>query len=561
MEKFNFNISLSVLNHLGRNLYRNFITVIGEAISNSWDADATNVWITIDKENGFMSILDDGNGMTDDDFQNKFLKIGYSKRKNNNVKSAKKRPFIGRKGIGKLALLSCAKKVHIATKTISTSPVGGVIDNSELDQAITDDVNSQDYLLQPISEISISKLATVKSGTAICFEQITDDIVNTVEYIKKAIALYFKFSLVDNKFNIFVNGDIIDCELLKDFAEKTEFVWIINDFTEPFLEKAQSGIDPKSIIHLTSELPIKGYIATTEKPADIKIRGTNEKVTLDLFVNGRLREKDLLKHMPTARIVESYTFGQIYCDALDTGDGKDIFTSSREGIISTEPEFIGIINEIKKLFNKIIDKWDELRLANGNDGDPDNLKIEPKARKAQELFNQTCKDLKLPKKKGKPDKSGTVNPVPQLVQELAKEAQFNIPSYAECFISENLLRKYIMHTSLPLSAEAIAEAEKWRKREDESKNAANISYPIRQSNEDIFYLDMNHLANLVDKVPNGSPKIAGLSRSAVIYKPLRDSVGHTSLLTDLAKQQLTVEYNNIQARVANLLQSLEEKKK
>ena len=72
---------------------------------------------------------------------------------------------------------------------------------------------------------------------------------------------------------------------------------------------------------------------------------------------------------------------------------------------------------------------------------------------------------------------------------------------------------------------------------------------------------MNNLANLVDKVPNGSPKIAGLSRSAVIYKPLRDSVGHTSLLTDLAKQQLTVEYNNIQARVANLLQSLEEKKK
>ena len=41
--QFNFNISLSVLNHLGRNLYRNVITVIGEAISNSWDADATNV--------------------------------------------------------------------------------------------------------------------------------------------------------------------------------------------------------------------------------------------------------------------------------------------------------------------------------------------------------------------------------------------------------------------------------------------------------------------------------------------------------------------------------------
>jgi hypothetical protein len=32
--EFNFNISLNVLDHLGRNLYRSFITVIGEAISN-----------------------------------------------------------------------------------------------------------------------------------------------------------------------------------------------------------------------------------------------------------------------------------------------------------------------------------------------------------------------------------------------------------------------------------------------------------------------------------------------------------------------------------------------
>ncbi len=37
-EEFTFEISLSVLNHLGRNLYRNFVTVLAEAISNAWDA-------------------------------------------------------------------------------------------------------------------------------------------------------------------------------------------------------------------------------------------------------------------------------------------------------------------------------------------------------------------------------------------------------------------------------------------------------------------------------------------------------------------------------------------
>ena len=70
-EKFTFAISLSVLNHLGRHLYRSFATVLGEAISNSWDADAKNVWIYINRKKNSFLIKDDGIGMTADDFQKK----------------------------------------------------------------------------------------------------------------------------------------------------------------------------------------------------------------------------------------------------------------------------------------------------------------------------------------------------------------------------------------------------------------------------------------------------------------------------------------------------------
>jgi HSP90 family molecular chaperone len=87
---FRFEISLSVLNHLGRNLYRNFITVLGEAISNAWDADANNVWINIDRESSLFSIKDDGIGMDVEDFQSKFLKIGYSKRAGGTMATRKK---------------------------------------------------------------------------------------------------------------------------------------------------------------------------------------------------------------------------------------------------------------------------------------------------------------------------------------------------------------------------------------------------------------------------------------------------------------------------------------
>ena len=70
--RFTFEISLNILNHLGRNLYRSFVTVLGEAISNAWDADAQNVHLYINRENNSFIIKDDGIGMSRDDFQNKF---------------------------------------------------------------------------------------------------------------------------------------------------------------------------------------------------------------------------------------------------------------------------------------------------------------------------------------------------------------------------------------------------------------------------------------------------------------------------------------------------------
>src|SRR5258708_34977365 len=109
-QPFTFEISLSVLNHLGRSLYRSFATVLGEAISNGWDADAKNVEIHVDRNKHSFFIKDDGLGMTADDFQNKFLKIGYSKRKGRTRLSAARRPFISRKRIGKFALLARAGK-------------------------------------------------------------------------------------------------------------------------------------------------------------------------------------------------------------------------------------------------------------------------------------------------------------------------------------------------------------------------------------------------------------------------------------------------------------------
>ena len=338
--------------------------------------------------------------------------------------------------------------------------------------------------------------------------------------------------------------------MLKSLAEDTQFIWKINNIEDPFINQLSSDIEKKI---LKSKINIKGYIASVNKPSKLKIRGTQEKVTIDLFVNGRLREKDILRHIPTSRIVENYVYGQIHFDDLDSGDTKDIFTSSREGIISDNHNYKLLLNEVERLFKNIIDDWDDLRREKGDDGDPDNMKITPKERKAQELFNTTIKEMKGNHKQNSDYKKVKKNQlVDEWVKSLSAESEYNIPSYVECFIAENLLRKYIVHNKMKLSDKAIKEASEWKKREKVNKGIANISYDIRESMEDIYYLDMKYLSNFIDKASDKN-KDPALSRSSDIYKPVRDAVGHTSIITPTAKQQLSIELENIKARVMDLM--------
>lgn len=74
--------------------------------------------------------------------------------------------------------------------------------------------------------------------------------------------------------------------------------------------------------------------------------------------------------------------------------------------------------------------------------------------------------------------------------------------------------------------------------------------------DNIYYLDMQYLSNFIDKAPDKNKDLA-LSRSSIIYKPVRDAVGHTSIITPTAKKQLSVELENIKERVMTLMDCIE----
>src|SRR3989344_6172135 len=348
---FTFAISLSVLDHLGRNLYRSFATVLGEAISNSWDANANNVWIYIDKEKNSLLIKDDGDGMTFDDFQNKFLKIGYSKRKKGEHVSTKGRPYIGRKGIGKLALLSCSDRITVISKIKDADYVGGIIDNSGLDRAITEDLTPSEYPLENYDLAVFEKnIENHEKGTIIYFENIKEGVKNSFDHLKKIIDLYFRFSLLDKSFNIYLNNEKITLNDLNDLAQNTEFLWNINGLVDPYItEKISTLKEPEKNLNMKGD--VKGFIASVKKPRNLKITNTDEKVGVDLFVNGRLRERDILKHIPTDRVAVSYLYGQIHVNDLD--DEKDRFTSSREGIIADDDKYRKFLENLREKLSEI----------------------------------------------------------------------------------------------------------------------------------------------------------------------------------------------------------------
>jgi len=365
--------------------------------------------------------------------------------------------------------------------------------------------------------------------------------------LSKIIALYFRFSLLDKSFKIYLNDKLITHRNLKDLAEKTQFLWKVGMCGDPYIQDLEKRSSKKENLLESKSIQmagISGFVASVKRPRDLKILTTDQRVGVDLFVNGRLRERDILGHIPTARIVENYLYGQIHFNDLD--DKTDRFTSSREGIVADDKKYQEFLNNFHTMLLTIVEDWDLWRVKHRESGDDENKRMSKSERASRGLYNAVTDEFKPPKKAKNADK------VDRWVDDLSSDAAFNFESYAKCFISENLVRKYIKDKKIALSKEAKKEVTKFKDRETRSKNDGNISIIIRKDGCDLSYLSMRDLANLVDK-PKGDLKQAALARDAAEFKPMRDAVAHTALLTDQAKKRLTAVRENIKARIKKLL--------
>ncbi len=578
-EPYYFNISLNVLDHLGRNLYRNFITVLGEAISNSWDAGAKNVRIKIDNKNGCFSIKDDGVGMDETDFRKKFLNVGYSRRQDNKAHAPEGRPLIGGKGIGKLALLSCARKIHIRSKkNDGTDYTGVLIDNDKLDEQIGDNSAAVDCKLEEPNKQFFEELEKEhKHGTIIYFENVNEGINNKIETLRKLIALYFRFSLIDPSFSIYVDETPIGFSDLGDLSASTQFLWTINEFNDPFLEtlKILETKEPKDKFEQldipVSDKTIEGFIASVEKPSHLNIFGAGEKIGIDVFVNGRLRETNILKHKPTfaSRVVASYLYGQIHLNTLDdvnSENNSDKFTTDREGIKLDDKMYQGFLETIEKeIFNRLSTQWDKWRIGYRQDGDPDETGNLSKSQRGL----KTSKE-EIDKAVGKQiDNSNTLKDSTKvsLKETLLKLSYDNIKIYQDLFVLENLLRRFLKENGisdeddLPTDEafkDCLKKLETIMKSREEDERGHPLQDNIFENPHVLDYFDLvclGILTDIIEKNTTGRYKVQTMEAHLKDIMPIRNAIMHTNKVSDHV-----IDYNKIKS-VIRLVDELRDKPK
>ncbi|MDE0089186.1 MAG: ATP-binding protein [Candidatus Poribacteria bacterium] len=372
--KYQMNISNTVLYHLGINLYSNVPAVLSEVVANSWDADATNVYVEIEKDK--ITITDNGHGMTLKDINEKYLLVGYPRRMHNEaVTDRYKRKVMGRKGIGKLSLFSIAETVKVETLKDSVKN-GFLMSKQEIDDHI-EQKNEQPYEPKPLSE---SEIELTEDGTRIVLTDLKKRITKAhPNYLRKRIARRFSI-IAEADFNVFVNGSPVEIAD-RDYFDKIQYLWYYGDESEKYvklcnnlenpehIEKKDGVIeirDEDNIENLTDS--VKGWIGTVRKPnelTDTNVAGkkdVNENLNkIVIMVRGKLAQENILDDFRQSGFYTKYLIGEIHADFLDMDHLDDIATTSRQEIIKDSPRYEELKVWMKNELFHIRDKWDEWR--------------------------------------------------------------------------------------------------------------------------------------------------------------------------------------------------------
>ena len=345
--------SHNVIEHLGLKLYQNKPTnVLAELISNSWDADAVNVWLTVNKDH--IVVCDDGDGMTREILSDNYLVIGKKKRTQDNIEELtnKGRKMMGRKGIGKLAPFGIAQKLSLFTISRQTNLCYWiVIDLNELLAESQEETEQQQYSYKPeviCDGVAVDNVpldhdsnghianfisANKDGGTLVVMDNLSLKRSLNEKSLMESIGRRFTVTLLRDDFKVHVNNKVVTEEqALPPFA----FRMPSEGFTE---ETVQINGQDRTIKHWV------GFVEQAEWPQD--------QAGVGVYAHGKIaQDRPFVFGLKGREISTRYMYGVIEADWLDELD-EDVVSTDRTSIDWENDD----TEEMYKWGNKLVGQW------------------------------------------------------------------------------------------------------------------------------------------------------------------------------------------------------------
>ncbi len=290
----------NTIEHLGQKLYSTLPPVMGELVSNSWDADSKKVEITLPigeiTSQSEIVIKDWGHGMNDGDLQDKYLIIGLNRREVEGTdKSPGGRYLMGRKGLGKLSAFGIATLLEIRT-----------IKDKE---AICIRLDYEEMKKWPRKKPYEPKIVTErcgktteKKGTEIRIKRLTRKTPITEEYLdsfRKNLAR--RFSVIGKDFAVVVNGYELTAKDRR-LKEECRKAWDVSELPNG------------GIVDETNNLHVTGWIGLVS-------RSSRKDTGVDIFAKGKAAELGTFFEKTTdIQFSQAYILGEVHADFLDVVD-------------------------------------------------------------------------------------------------------------------------------------------------------------------------------------------------------------------------------------------------
>lgn len=322
-----------LVEQLGAQLYPRVTASVAELVSNAWDADAANVWITIPfdedwKQQAAIEVLDDGNGMTREQARAQYLIVGRNRRLEGGETSEGGRPLHGRKGIGKLAAFGTAGYLECVTTRNGETTAFGI----DYDKLREFDPN-HDYPVEPVEDfqplVNPDTGEPLPHGTRVRLTRLKAKRKTGEDGFRRSMER--RFALDAGNMSVWING-----VALKRYDVPVEIRFPRDGKPpRPEVTLGEDGWARDAIAYPIDEDPdatreVRWWIGFTKTPiADEDMRGVS------VLARGKLAQRPFMFERAlgtTGQLGQEYLVGEVSADWLDHGvrADEDLIQSNRD---------------------------------------------------------------------------------------------------------------------------------------------------------------------------------------------------------------------------------------